>query len=127
MGRPRVKINLEILRQLRRAGLGWRTIARRYYGMTSQDISWMTLKRRLIEAALFKKGEKATIIIHNASAANKNLELSHLMEGRLPTKIEVVIANLDEDYSGSIPAVQTVTTENNLELPPYSVTRLLWE
>jgi len=80
-----------------------------------------------IEAALFKKGEKATIIIHNASAANKNLELSHLMEGRLPTKIEVVIANLDEDYSGSIPAVQTVTTGNNLELPPYSVTRLLWE
>jgi len=80
-----------------------------------------------IEAALFKKGEKATIIIHNASAANKNLELSHLMGGRLPTKIEVVIANLDEDYSGSIPAVQTVTTGNNLELPPYSVTRLLWE
>ncbi len=52
MGRPRLKINLELLHRLRRAGLGWRTIARRYYSYTKQDISWMTLKRRLIESVL---------------------------------------------------------------------------
>ena len=52
MGRLRIKINIELLRRLRRAGLGWRTIARRYYSKTSQEISWMTLKRRLIEAEL---------------------------------------------------------------------------
>jgi len=52
MGRPRLRINLELLCRLRRAGLGWRTIARRYYSYTKQEISWMTLKRRLIEAEL---------------------------------------------------------------------------
>ena len=50
MGRPRVKINLELLRRLRREGLGWRTIARRYYSHTKQDINWMTLKGRYMEA-----------------------------------------------------------------------------
>jgi hypothetical protein len=49
MGRPRIKIDLELIRQLRGAGLGWRTIARRYYSQTKQDISWMTLKRRYIK------------------------------------------------------------------------------
>lgn len=52
MGRLRIKINIELVHQLRRAGLGWRTIARRYYSYTKQDISWMTLKRRLIESEL---------------------------------------------------------------------------
>ena len=53
MGSPRIKsIDLQLIRRLRRAGLGWRTIARRYYSYTKQDISWMTLKRRLIEAEL---------------------------------------------------------------------------
>lgn len=52
MGRPRVKLDLELIRQFRRAGLGWRTIARRYYSQTKQDISWITLSRRYIEAEL---------------------------------------------------------------------------
>ncbi len=52
MSRPRVKINLEIIRQLRKGGLGWRTIARRYYRHTKQDINWMTLRRRYIEGEL---------------------------------------------------------------------------
>jgi hypothetical protein len=52
MGRPQVKINLELLRQLRKLGLSWRRIERRYYTETNQEISFMTLKRRLIEAEL---------------------------------------------------------------------------
>ena len=51
MGRPRIKgIDLEFIRRLRRAGLDWRTIARRYYSQTKQDISFVTLRRRLVEA-----------------------------------------------------------------------------
>lgn len=52
MGRPRVEIDLELVRQLRSAGLGWRTIARRYYALTRQDISWMTLRKHYKEADL---------------------------------------------------------------------------
>jgi len=47
-----VKINLELLRRLRKLGLGWRRIERRYYTETKQEVSFMTLKRRLIEAEL---------------------------------------------------------------------------
>lgn len=52
MGRPQVKINLELLRWLRKLGLGWRRIERRYYTETGREVSFMTLKRRLIEAEL---------------------------------------------------------------------------
>ena len=53
MARPRVKnIDLELVHRLRIAGLGWRTIGLRYYSQTRQDISWITLKRRYIEAEL---------------------------------------------------------------------------
>ena len=52
MGRPRVKINLELLRRLRKPGVGWRTLQGLYYHATGQEINWMTLKRRLIEAEL---------------------------------------------------------------------------
>ncbi len=54
MGRPRVELDLEILRLLRTANpeLGWRSLARLYYRLTSQDVSFMTLKRALLEAEL---------------------------------------------------------------------------
>jgi hypothetical protein len=45
MGRPRAEINLELLRRLRKLGLSWRRIERRYYTETNQEISFMTLKR----------------------------------------------------------------------------------
>jgi len=45
MDRPRAKIDLEIIRQLRKGGLGWHTIARRYYSQTRQHINWMTMRR----------------------------------------------------------------------------------
>ena len=53
MGRPRIKeIDLQLVRLLRKLGLGWRRIERRYYTQTKQEVSFMTLKRRLIEAEL---------------------------------------------------------------------------
>lgn len=54
MGRPRVEIDMELLRQLRRARaeLGWRRLSRLYYRYTKQDISWMTLRKRYLEAEL---------------------------------------------------------------------------
>lgn len=52
MGRPRLKINLELLCQLRSPGVGWRSLQALYYRETKQDISWMTLKRRYVEAEL---------------------------------------------------------------------------
>ena len=39
MGRPQIKsIDVELIRRLREVGLNWRTIARRYYSQTKQDI-----------------------------------------------------------------------------------------
>ena len=52
MGRPRKEIDLQLVRLLRKLGLGWRHIERRYYSETKQEVSFMTLKRRLVEAEL---------------------------------------------------------------------------
>lgn len=41
-----------ILRRLRRAGLGWRTIADRYNRLTGEYLSHMTLRRRYSETEL---------------------------------------------------------------------------
>lgn len=81
-----------------------------------------------VEAALFQKGNQTTVIIHNASAEKKALEPAKLMKGRLPKKIEAIAtASLAEDYSRSVPPVQTVAINRRIELLPYSVTRLVWE
>lgn len=54
MGRPRVKLDLEILRRLRTVNpkLGWRSLAGSYYLLTGQEVSFMTLKRVSLEAEL---------------------------------------------------------------------------
>ncbi len=51
MGRPRLNVNLELVRRLRTANsiLGWRGLTGSYYGQTGQDVSLMTLKRALLE------------------------------------------------------------------------------
>lgn len=54
MGRPRLKINLELLRRLRRENpkLVLRSLARLYYHLTGQDVSFMSVKRALVEVGL---------------------------------------------------------------------------
>jgi hypothetical protein len=80
-----------------------------------------------IEALEFQKGGITTVIIHNASPESKRLSVSGLVSGRLPTMIESALVVPAEDYSKSAPIVQVLPTSNEIEIPPYSVNRIVWE
>jgi hypothetical protein len=65
MGRPRVKgIDLEFVRQLRRLGLGWRTVERHYYAETKQEVSFVTLRRRLMEALPYRRATMVVKVVY---------------------------------------------------------------
>jgi len=66
MGRPRIKqIDLQLVRLLRKLGLDWHTIERHYYTETKQEVSFMTLKRRYMEAVLALAQEQSAHNDHN--------------------------------------------------------------
>lgn len=61
MGRPRLKVNLILMKKFRREGLGLRTVERHYYSETKQEVSFVTLRRRLMEAELtLQEGNNGT-------------------------------------------------------------------
>lgn len=80
-----------------------------------------------IEAIQFQKENTTTLIIHNASAEAKKLSVSGLISGRLPTKIESAVVVPTNDYSSAAPPVLEIEPTNEIELPAYSVTRMVWE
>ena len=80
-----------------------------------------------IEAVQFQKGNTTTIIVHNAGHEVKRLPVSGLVSSRLPTKIESTVAVPTDDYSSSAPPVQEIVPAEEIEVPAYSVTRMVWE
>ena len=54
IGRPRIAVDLKLLRwiSINYPKLGWRRLEGKYYIHSGTYISWMTLKRRYIEAGL---------------------------------------------------------------------------
>ena len=45
VGRHRIKIDLELIKQLCKLGLSWRATARQYFTLTGQEVSFMALWR----------------------------------------------------------------------------------
>jgi hypothetical protein len=80
-----------------------------------------------IEAVQFQKGKSTILLIHNASAGDKVLVLSNLMKGKLPAQVETMVIDPVANYLQSAPAVQTVSSSKEIELPAYSLTRVVWE
>jgi Tol biopolymer transport system component len=81
-----------------------------------------------IEAVQFQKGESTTtIIVHNASSEVKRLPVSRLVSGRLPTKIESAVVVPTYDYLSSAPPLLEIEPAEEIEIPAYSVTRMVWE
>lgn len=80
-----------------------------------------------IEAVQFQKGKNTALLIHNAGAENRILLLSNMMKGKLPAKVETMVIDPAGNYLQSAPAVQTVNGSKEMELPAYSLTRVVWE
>jgi hypothetical protein len=80
-----------------------------------------------IEAVQFRKENTTTIIIHNTSSETKSVSLSGIVSGRLPTVIESALVDPTADYSSTAPLVEALAVANQIEIPAYSVTRMVWE
>jgi len=80
-----------------------------------------------IEAVQFQKGNAATIIIHNCSSETKTVSLTGIVPDRLPTVIESALVNPTANYSSTAPPVTELPVANQVEIPAYSVTRIIWE
>jgi hypothetical protein len=80
-----------------------------------------------IEAVQFRKENTTTIIIHNASSETKSVSLSGIVSGRFPTVIESALVDPTADYSSAAPLVEALPVANQIEIPAYSVTRIVWE
>jgi len=79
-----------------------------------------------IEAVKLQKGNTTTVIIHNAGSKAKSLSISSLVSGRLPTVIESASVVPTEDYSKASPPVVAIQPNDDIEIPPFSVTRIVW-
>jgi hypothetical protein len=80
-----------------------------------------------IDAVQFQKRNVTTVIIHNASSQTKSVSLSSIVSDRLPTMIESALVNPIADYSTTVPVVTTLPLAHQIEIPAYSVTRIVWE
>jgi hypothetical protein len=82
---------------------------------------------RDVEAALFRKSVETTMLAHNASAQSRSLELSSVAGAASPRTAEVMeTPDLARPLDDHLVAVRTVEPALTVELPPYSVTRLVW-
>ncbi len=79
-----------------------------------------------IEAAQFRQGNATTVFIHNAGPQAKRLDVAGLAPGRRPDLVESALVVPAADYSQAAPAVVTLPPGDSIEIPPYSVTRLVW-
>jgi hypothetical protein len=80
-----------------------------------------------IEAVQFQKGNAATIIIHNCASETRTVSLTGIVPDRLPTVIESALVNPTANYSSTAPPVTELPVANQVEIPAYSVTRIIWE
>ena len=80
-----------------------------------------------VEAVQFRKGTSTTLLVHNASAENKILLLPSLVKDKLPAKVEIMVIDPAGNCLQSAPAVQTASASKEIELPAYSLSRVVWE
>jgi hypothetical protein len=80
-----------------------------------------------IEGGLFTAAEKTTLIIDNASAKNRILDLTSLRDGKVPETVEIVSAGALWEYEKKAATVSAVTSSLHIDLPAYSVARCIWK
>ena len=81
-----------------------------------------------VEAALFIKEPGATLIIHNANREGRKLDLSSFRQGKIPSIIETFdTPDLTKDYARQAPPVRALKAALEIEVPGYSLTRVIWD
>ncbi len=67
------------------------------------------------------------MLVQNAAADSRECDLSTVVAGPLPSRVETLAAPDLADGSKNAAMVNSVTPSLVVMLPPYSVTRVVWE
>jgi hypothetical protein len=79
-----------------------------------------------LEGALFRARERATLILQNASAEQRIYRIGKDLKLKTPSLVEqMALPDLAETAHRAV-QVATVTPSTDIPLPPYSVTRIVW-
>jgi hypothetical protein len=82
---------------------------------------------RDVEAALFRKSGGTTLLIHNAWRDPKRIDLSAVAAGATPTSVETMeTPELTKSLEEELVPVRDLEPAAVIEVPPHSVTRVLW-
>jgi hypothetical protein len=79
-----------------------------------------------IEGALFKGDTATTLLIQNASASPRALQLPADRRGHAPSKIETLAMPDLTDQTRGAAQIATLPAVPSVELPAGSLTRLIW-
>jgi hypothetical protein len=81
-----------------------------------------------VEAAQFIKGTGVSLLIHNASKGTKRCKLTAFKGGKIPSRVETFdTPDLMKDYASGGPVTRTIEPSSEIEVPAYSVTRVIWD
>jgi hypothetical protein len=79
-----------------------------------------------VEAALFKSAAQATLLLQNASPSPRQWNPGALGLGN-PREIATISLPILTDTTRPAPPVQSLATGPGVVIPPYSVTRVVWQ
>ncbi|MCP5433169.1 MAG: hypothetical protein H6923_07855 [Alphaproteobacteria bacterium] len=81
-----------------------------------------------VAGGLFRKGDAATLILQNAWMEPRSVSVDGLMDGRVPSRIEVMGADdLKISFQDKLPPVEEIAARAVVEVPAHTVLKAVWE
>jgi hypothetical protein len=80
-----------------------------------------------VEGAVFRRQDRVVVLLQNAAADSRECDLTTVAAGPLPSRVETLAAPDLADGSKNATTVNSVAPSLVVTLPPYSVTRVVWE
>jgi hypothetical protein len=82
---------------------------------------------RDVEAAVFRRGASTTLLVHNAWRDPRRLDLAGIAGGGSPASAETMATpDLTKSLQEELLPVRALELTTEIEVPPYSVSRILW-
>jgi len=80
-----------------------------------------------VEGAVFRRQDRVVVLLQNAAADSRECDLTTVAAGPLPSRVETLAAPDLANGSENATTVNSVAPSLVVTLPPYSVTRVVWE
>lgn len=80
-----------------------------------------------LEAGIFRNGSQRVLLVHNASAKPRRADLSRLISPQALVAVQTIATpDLLASLESGTPSPQTLAGGRTLDLPAYSITKIVW-